>query len=93
MGLNMERTPREVIQAIIASLEMIRNAHSRNAYNENQGTEEWALQTSLERAAQQHIDLIRTEAAGILSHPPVRHLSDGTSVEMVKPFSSNNPPL
>ncbi len=49
----------EEMKLLTQELCVIRDRHSRAAYDENQGTEEWALQSALERSVQSIIDLIR----------------------------------
>lgn len=44
---------------LIEHLFKMRDRHSRNAWDEVQGTEEWALQTALERKCNEILDFIK----------------------------------
>jgi hypothetical protein len=82
----MERTPKQIIEAILANLEMAHSAKRHRAdvaiLDKARARHEGAAD-----AYQNAIALIRTEADKILNPPIIRHLSDGTPVEMVKPWS------
>ncbi len=90
----MKRSAKQVIEAILANLEMAANAASMRGvcpYDQDA-----MIEGSAEACAYREcIDLINTEAADILNDKPerVRYLSDGTPVEVVRPFDGDRPAL
>ena len=100
----MPRTPKQVIEAILANLAMARDAKVSKAEKSSLDCRfhDFREEIGAANAYIQCIDLINAEAASILisgktAHTivaddlPVRLLSDGTPVEMVQPFKGTNP--
>ncbi len=90
----MDRTPKQVIEAILVNLEMSADVLDANAKKTSgvAGALAAGVYTARAGAFRDAISLIRTEAAQILAAPIVRHLSDGTAVEMVRPFGEGAKP-